>query len=107
MDSLVFFKIFSNLNIFDKIRNYYVFNQPKPSQFTVAKHMLQNKNLRTLNGLKYAALSGDYELCVQYFVQKNILYERSMYENHIRSDFIHYDECQLSDRILFSIVQNS
>lgn len=103
MDSLVFFNIFSNLNIFDKIRNYYIFNQPKPSQFTIAKHMLKNENLKTLNGLKYAALSGDYELCVQYFIQKNTLYDRTMYENYIRSDFINYDEGQLSDRVLFSI----
>ena len=65
--------------------------------------MLKNKNLRTLNGLKYAALSGDYELCVQYFIQKNTLYDHSMYENYIRSDFINYDEGQLSDRVHFSI----
>lgn len=94
-------EIFKHLSYKDKLKFYYIFGEKKPTQYMIAKNMLMYKPIKSIRGLQKAALSGEFELCVQYFLEKNKIFDKQMYENYVRNDFKYYDKYQLSDRVRF------
>ena len=88
--------IFENMSVDDKLRLHRMFNERKPTQFSVSKGMLENKNMRDERGLDMRAITtGELEPCVQVVSKLNA----SVSENQIRNDFELYDEFQRVDRV--------